>query len=207
MTEPTTLRPADVFFHLIVTYLTPLFLAAAGGDVAFARLAAIETVNGYGARSITDLLPIAQVIAFGLAILDSLSRSMSDTISLPHILRLRSGATSMNRASETCCRVLDAPPLGDTEPAPHEDPPPPIQAPVPAPQPPAPPTQDQPRNPWAASATRVAAEFTASIPKLPPSQRRAASLRASILSGVAHDLLNGVPGPTLFNLKPPIPPA
>ncbi len=114
MTSPTPCYPADIFLHLIVTFLTPLFLAAAGGDITYARMAALETVNTYAARHPTDLLPIAQVIAFGLATLNSLNRSMADTLSTNLVLRLRANAASLNRASEQCRRILRAPAPADT---------------------------------------------------------------------------------------------
>jgi hypothetical protein len=91
--DPTPLRPADVFMHLIVTYLTPLFLSTTGGNVEHARMAAIEAVNAYAARNQEALLAIAQIIAFGLAILDSLNRSMEDDLPLTLVLRPLSDAT------------------------------------------------------------------------------------------------------------------
>jgi hypothetical protein len=114
MTNPqpnnTPLNPAEVFMHLIITYLTPMFLATAGGDVQYARMAATEAVKAYKAREHVDLLYIAQIIAFGLAILDSLNRSMADDLSVTQVLRLRGNAASLSRAAERCHRVLrDAP--------------------------------------------------------------------------------------------------
>ena len=46
---------------------------------------------------------------------------------------------------------------------------------------------------WAAGMNRVAAEYAASIPHLPPSQRRAASLRMVALSSTASSLIAGTP--------------
>ena len=99
--------------HLIITYLTPMFLATAGGDVQYARMAATEAVKAYKAREHVDLLYIAQIIAFGLAILDSLNRSMADDLSVTQVLRLRSNAASLSRAAERCQRVLRDAPLDD----------------------------------------------------------------------------------------------
>jgi hypothetical protein len=124
-TETTPLRATDVFMHLIVTFLTPMFLAAAGGDPAVARAAATETVNAHCARNLADLLPIAQVIAFGLAVLGSLSLSMAEDLSIPLILRLRGNAATLNRGAEQCRRVLRDPSVRDTTPywlAPDFDP-------------------------------------------------------------------------------------
>jgi hypothetical protein len=117
MTNPqptnTPPNPAEVFMHLIITYLTPMFLATAGGDVQYARMAATEAVKAYKAREHVDLLYIAQIIAFGLAILDSLNRSMADDLSVTQVLRLRGNAASLSRAAERCQRVLRDAPLDD----------------------------------------------------------------------------------------------
>jgi hypothetical protein len=129
MTNPqpsTTLpHPADVFTHLIVTYLTPMFLATTGGDIQYARSAATEAVNAYAARDPIDLLSIAQIIAFGLAILDSLNRSMAEDLPIALVLRLRGNAVSLGRIAERCRRALRDPPSSDTEadhPSPKFDP-------------------------------------------------------------------------------------
>ncbi|MDR3533150.1 MAG: hypothetical protein P4L90_21655, partial [Rhodopila sp.] len=85
-TEVTTgsdlpLHPSDILSNLIVAFLAPMFLGVSAGDIGFARLAAIETVNAYQARNQADLVAIAQIIGFGLAALGSLSLSMADNIS------------------------------------------------------------------------------------------------------------------------------
>jgi hypothetical protein len=112
MTE-TTSHPADVFMHLVVTSLAPIFLAATGGNLDDARAAAIATINAYNPRNQADLLPIAQILAFGLAALGSISLSMAGNIPFPLILRLRGNATSLNRAAEQCRRALRETPAPD----------------------------------------------------------------------------------------------
>jgi hypothetical protein len=102
-TEPS---PAEVFLNLIAAFLTPMFLAPAGGDPTYARMAALETVNSYGVRTLADLLPVAQIIAFGFATLASLNQSMADNIAVSLALRLRGNAASLNRAAEACRRAL-----------------------------------------------------------------------------------------------------
>jgi hypothetical protein len=113
MAETTPLRPADVFMHLIVAFLAPMFLAVSGGDLHHARLAAIETVNTYRSRDPMDLLSIAQIVAFGLTTLSSLSLSLAEDLSLSMMLRLRGNATALNRATEKCRKALrEAGPAG-----------------------------------------------------------------------------------------------
>jgi hypothetical protein len=111
MTNPTTHtreqpypnRPpagSDFLLSLIVTLIAPIFYGVTGGDVALARLAALETVNDYRARNNADLLVVAQIVGFGLAALGSLSLSMAEDLSLSMILRFRGNAMSCNRAAE-----------------------------------------------------------------------------------------------------------
>jgi hypothetical protein len=101
-----TLDPSRILMNLIVALLAPMFLGVSAGDVGFARMAAIETVNAYRARNHSDLIAIAQIIAFGLAALGSLSLSMADDISLSMTLRLRGNANACNRSAEQNRRVL-----------------------------------------------------------------------------------------------------
>ena len=105
-THPAAAAPENLLLILIVNLLAPMLVAAAMGDITLARAAAIETVNSDRARSQTDLLASAQVVAFGLAALDSLSRSMGDEISITMALRLRGNANACNRASEQNRRAL-----------------------------------------------------------------------------------------------------
>ena len=98
--ETGPLNTTDILLNLILIFLAPMFLTAAGGDIAYARIAAAETVRSYRAQAHCDLLAIAQVIAFGLAALGSLGLSMADDLSLSMILRLRGNAQSSHRAGE-----------------------------------------------------------------------------------------------------------
>jgi hypothetical protein len=102
----TAFHPVDVLLHVIATFLAPMFLTASGGDIGFARMAAMETVNAYCVRSPADLIPIAQIIAFGLAALGSLSLSMADELSLAMTLRLRGNAIACDRSAERNRRAL-----------------------------------------------------------------------------------------------------
>jgi hypothetical protein len=104
-----------VFVQILATALTPVFHTATDGDVARARAAAIDTINADAPSDPSDLLPIAQIIAFGLAAPSSISLSTSEKISL--MLRLR-GNASLNRGSDQCRRALSKPPLPDVEPYP-----------------------------------------------------------------------------------------
>jgi hypothetical protein len=107
MTQTTNLRPTDILLALLAALLAPMFLTTTGGDIAVARLAAIETINDYRAQNRASLLAVAQIVAFGLCALGSLSLSMADDLSLSMTLRLRSNANSLNRSAEQNRRALN----------------------------------------------------------------------------------------------------
>jgi hypothetical protein len=107
--DPSTeapLNPSDFLMQLIVALLAPMFLGIAAGDINLARMAAIETVSAYRTRNHADLIAVAQIIAYGLAALGSLSLSMADDISLSMTLRLRGNANALNRSAEQNRRAL-----------------------------------------------------------------------------------------------------
>jgi hypothetical protein len=119
MTETTTtiteaacdsgvpIHPTDILIALIVAFLTPMFLGGSGGDVGFARKAALETLNAYRIRNQADLLAVAQIVGFGLAVLGSLSLSMAEDISLAMTLRLRGNANALHRSAEQIRRARE----------------------------------------------------------------------------------------------------
>jgi hypothetical protein len=215
-TEPRThpvAAPENLLFILIVNLLAPMLLAAAMGDITLARAAAIETVNSDRARSQTDLLAIAQVVAFGLAALDSLSRSMGDDISITMALRLRGNANACNRASEQNRRALAKAQaeidLPETDlPAPEAAPPLAKPSPFlsdaaeamlaeeararphPLPQTPAPPDHAT----KAADLLRQVGELKARIPSMSKSARKAAFERITRLTATAR-MLTSRPAP------------
>ncbi len=108
---------------LIIALMTPMFLSAADGNIAFARVAAADTLESYRAETHADLITVAKIIAFGLATLGSLCMSMADDLSVSQILRLRSNANALdrsehrNRLALTASRsVQHAAPLSEQEP-------------------------------------------------------------------------------------------
>jgi hypothetical protein len=100
---------SSILLNLIVAFLTPMLLAATGGDRAQAKEAAIQTVNAYAARNPAELLLVGQSIALGIAVLSSVSLSMAENIPIKLILRLRANAVSLHRAAERCRRALPQP--------------------------------------------------------------------------------------------------
>ena len=106
MTENTDLHPSEALMALIVALLAPMFLGVTAGDINLARLAAWETITAYQSRNQADLIAIAQIIAYGLAAIGSLSLSMDDNISISMALRLRGNANGLNRSAEQNRRAL-----------------------------------------------------------------------------------------------------
>jgi hypothetical protein len=100
MTETTYLM------NLIIGFLTPMLLNATGGDRAQAEKTAIQTVNAYAAGNLAELLLVGQSIALGIAMLSSVSLSMTENIPISLILRLRANAISLHRAAEQCRLAL-----------------------------------------------------------------------------------------------------
>ena len=229
--EPTSrpnpaLHPYGVLINLIITLLAPSFLAVTGGNIAYARAAALETVNAYRARNQADLIAIAQIIAFGLAALGSLSLSMADDISIPMTLRLRANAIACDRSAERNRRALLK--SQATEPLPHDPAPDPedyaflsaaaaqelaaeaearLREPEPKPDP-KPATEPalaekRHREMWAIAMVKDASDITASLPNLPPAERDAAMIRAAAMTSAAHDLLYGTPSPGNLPGSPP----
>jgi hypothetical protein len=80
--------------------------------VNMARRAALETVNAYRIRDQADLLTVAQIVAFGLAALGSLSLSMLDDLTLSMTLRLRGNANACSRSAELNRRARSPSPAG-----------------------------------------------------------------------------------------------
>ncbi len=99
-------RPSDPLLEMIIGLLAPLFLAGGAGDLAAARLAAIETLAAYQARTQADLLKIAQVIGFGLTALDCLRLSVAPDLPLAMALRLRGCANALNRSAQQNTRAM-----------------------------------------------------------------------------------------------------
>jgi hypothetical protein len=215
MTETTTniqAPPPSMLLSLIVALLAPMFLGVTAGDVALARLAAMQTIDDYRAQNNADLIAVAQIVACGLAALGSLSLSMDDEISLSMTLRLRGNAVALNRSAEQNRRAL-ANSHGPTPYQPAMEPEAPITIPdynipseaelfltatAPPDQPPAPSTTTEKRlqQMWAIAMVNEASELTASIPTLPPTEQEAASIRAATLGSTANHLLYGTPDPT-----------
>jgi hypothetical protein len=97
-----TLSPALPTFLLqtILAHLTMLFLAGTQGDQAVARQAAIEALADHQPQTGAELRLAAKVVAFNLQMLEALGQAASLDVPMAQILRLRSGAVSLNRQAD-----------------------------------------------------------------------------------------------------------
>ncbi|WP_428490942.1 hypothetical protein [Rhodopila sp.] len=105
-TSSLDFQPGDILLQLIVTLLAPMFLAVCRGNLDFARIAALQTVDAYRARSHVDLIAVAQIVAHGLASVSAACLSMADDIPLAMTLRLRASANASDRACDRARRAL-----------------------------------------------------------------------------------------------------
>lgn len=216
--DPTTASPIDPFGllnALLITLLAPMFLSVCRGDIFLARRAASATLDGYRTSTHADLIAVAQIIAFGLAAIASISLSLADDIPASLALRLRANANACNRAAQQNRRALstasqpapEQPPtaLPKTEPfmtAAAEQllaeeaqarlqPAPPLPAlKKPTPQPI---SEKRHQEMWAIAMAKEASDIEAGIPNLPEAERKAATIKAAALGATAHDLLYGTP--------------
>jgi cell division septation protein DedD len=87
------------FLHRLVRFLLPYFLGVCP-DLDSARAEILETLASYGARTRSELLNAAQIIAYGLSGLDVLHEAKTTEMSASLRLRYRGCANTLNRASQ-----------------------------------------------------------------------------------------------------------
>ncbi|PPQ29949.1 hypothetical protein [Rhodopila globiformis] len=107
MSQPVTPPRSNRLVELVLILLTPMFLCVCDNDIILARQAAADTLNAFGARSFLGVVIAAKIIAYELAALDSLSRSMADDMSPFLVLRFRSNATTLDRAADRNRQLLE----------------------------------------------------------------------------------------------------
>jgi hypothetical protein len=187
-------HPSDILLEMIVAFLAPMFMTAACHDYRFARLAAMETMACYGARTQAELLNIAMIIGYSLTALDSLCLSMGDDLSLSMKLRLRSGANAANRSAQQNQRTLDQRQQQDPPPDFVAIPEAEIEAAIartrtkmaqPAPLSPTV-TEEETKLMWASAMANVAGELTRDLPNVAPDQRRSNQMWAEALGQHAN---------------------
>ena len=162
MTEPTPLT------EIILSFLTPLMLAAGLTDTALARRAAQEAIAASPPGA--PLTTTAQTIAFAMAALDSLRLAAAPDAAVTTKLRLRGNANALSRSGQRSAAPQTAQP---TPQATQKAPPQPTRAIELA---------------WADAMTDVAAECASGLAKLKPHQRRAEIIRINALKATANQI-------------------
>jgi hypothetical protein len=107
--QPDQSNPTlDCLYATICGFILPFFLAAAGGNVKAARAAVAELIDAYNPATPTELDLVGRIIGFSIVAMDNLRLSMDDDLSTTKLLRYRSNAVSLSRASEQARVILQA---------------------------------------------------------------------------------------------------
>jgi hypothetical protein len=125
MSEHNDVFPA--ILNTILGRLALLFLSGANGDMEVARQAAVQMLASNNPQTENELRLAASVLSFSMYALEALSQAATPDMPMNKILRLRSCAVSLSRASEKAERRLEqlqkAPPKAaddETQPQPAE---------------------------------------------------------------------------------------
>ena len=111
MSNPSTQNPplltsTECLFDTVFSFMLPIFLVNAGGDVRLARQSIIDLLDAYQAATAAELVLVAQIISFSHAAMDSLVQSMRPGLADHFVLRYRNNATAMNRSAEQSRKAL-----------------------------------------------------------------------------------------------------
>ena len=92
-------RQPTLFMEIVIRFLMPYFMEVTT-DIALARAEILETLAAYGARTRSELLNAAQLIAYGLSALETLSEGKAAEMSPSMRLRFRGCANNLNRSGQ-----------------------------------------------------------------------------------------------------------
>ncbi|HEX2939628.1 MAG TPA: hypothetical protein VHO91_01180 [Rhodopila sp.] len=174
--------PTDCIFDLFFSYMLPIFVASAGGDIDLARQSIIDLLDAYNACTAAELELVARVVSFSHAAIDSLRQAARPDLPDALVLRFRTSAVALNRSADGCRKTLEtmqdrrraAEALRAVQPMPQAP-----QPPSPAmPKPPHPPAQPMPAPP----APRLEPPFDLVYGDMAAMQRQARTLLADIQS-------------------------
>jgi hypothetical protein len=109
-TQPAPrISPVNDLVNLLIVMLTPVFLGPAGGDLRLARLGAQQALLAFRAEHHADWLTIAQIVAFGLATLNTLCLSFVEDLPIHAVLRLNNSADRLSKAEMRHRKVRQEP--------------------------------------------------------------------------------------------------
>jgi hypothetical protein len=103
--EPTTM---DCIFENILGFMLPFFLPGAGGDMDRACDAIRELAEAHNVATATELELAGRILGFSTVAMDNLRLSMNPEMSDTKVLRYRSNAVALSRASDQCRKILEA---------------------------------------------------------------------------------------------------
>jgi len=120
MPTQTPTPQSSPFLERLILFLMPYF-AAITPDPDLTRAEILETLASYGARTRSEMLNAAQIIAFSFSTLDSLAEAKTPEMSPSMRLRHRGCATNLNRSGrqneQTLAKRLASPVPNAPEPA------------------------------------------------------------------------------------------
>jgi hypothetical protein len=97
ISTPAPTIQASPFLERLVRFLIPYFTDVTS-DAESTRAEILETLASYGARTRSELLNAAQIIAYGLSALDTLHEAQTTEMSPSMRLRYRGCANNLNRS-------------------------------------------------------------------------------------------------------------
>ena len=127
-TTPSTSPQTTPFQERLVLFLMPYFRAVTT-DLALARQESLETLAAYGARTRSEWIAAARIIAFSFSALDMLAEAKATEMSASMRLRYRTCANGLNRACQQNEKIL-AKTLACDQPGAPQAPPEPASAPT-----------------------------------------------------------------------------
>jgi hypothetical protein len=102
------LTASDCLFNTILGFMLPFFLAGAGGNRAVAAELIRTLIEAYNASTLAELDLAGRIIGFSTAAMDNLRLSMAPDLSDTKVLRYRSNAVTLCRASDQSRKMLEA---------------------------------------------------------------------------------------------------
>jgi hypothetical protein len=104
--SPSTAAKQGACLGTIISFLLP-YVADAAADLRDARTEVIETLISYRARTRTEFLQAAQIIALSMTTLEVLYEAKTTEMSPAMRIRHRGNANSLNRAAVQTQKALD----------------------------------------------------------------------------------------------------
>lgn len=195
-------NPADCTFETVMAFLLPFFLTGTGGNPDIARATITRLLNSYRATTPSEHDLVGRIVGFSVAALDNLRLSMTPNLSDAKLLRYRTNAVTLSRASDQAKKMLEA--SQAQQPAKTDVPRPSVAAaPPPSVQPPSvrpPPAQQATRASHPPAPPRAPAPGTATT-ALPPldidTMKRDARIMMQAFSknGAQTSILTHIPDP------------